>query len=413
MRYRGDLLVVKYGSRFCRSQISGLYRSDVLAMRLYCSQSPKDPPSKPPLLQTSMNTLQKVTEVGKQFGQNTAKQIAASTNLLWARYEEFVGLNEVREAQNKVTEAEKEFMVARGIVRESHESLETLQVKLKEVRDRLDRVSREEAHYLELATLEHKLLQEERRLRTSYENAEESERVKFSLFSVAVRESHEKERTRAERTKNWSVVGSVLGALIGVMGSTYINRVRLQELKNLLLEAQKGPISLQEAIKQQAAMHNSQQEELSSLITNMRRAVGEGVKVEAPAKPWIPTVSEPSEAAQPSEAALKEQLIYSKKTQSLVEALQPKLQKVEQTMGRMVSELQSVRVAVQSRPMERPIIRAEEVQVLDAEDVLSGLAETEQRIEEQMQKNMVYSTVLTYTAFALTLPVLYFIFKGN
>lgn len=50
-------------------------------------------------------------------------------------------------------------MVARGMVREAHTSLEALQVRLKEVRDRLDRVSREEAHYLELATLEHKLLQ--------------------------------------------------------------------------------------------------------------------------------------------------------------------------------------------------------------------------------------------------------------
>lgn len=70
--------------------------------------------------------------------------------------------------------------------------------------------------------------QEERRLRTAYENAEGSEREKFALFSAAVRESHEKERTRAERTKNWSIIGSVLGALIGVMGSTYINRVRLQ-----------------------------------------------------------------------------------------------------------------------------------------------------------------------------------------
>lgn len=45
------------------------------------------------------------------------------------------------------------------MVREAHMSLEALQVRLKEVRDRLDRVSREEAHYLELATLEHKLLQ--------------------------------------------------------------------------------------------------------------------------------------------------------------------------------------------------------------------------------------------------------------
>lgn len=119
-------------------------------------------------------------------------------------------------------------MVARGMVREAHGSLEALQARLKEVRDRLDRVSREEAHYLELATLEHKLLQEERRLRTAYENSESSEREKFALFSAAVRESHEKERTRAERTKNWSIIGSVLGALIGVMGSTYINRIRLQ-----------------------------------------------------------------------------------------------------------------------------------------------------------------------------------------
>lgn len=71
-------------------------------------------------------------------------------------------------------------------------------------------------------------MQEERRLRTAYENAEGSEREKFALFSAGVRESHEKERTRAERTKNWSVIGSVLGALIGVMGSTYVNRVRLQ-----------------------------------------------------------------------------------------------------------------------------------------------------------------------------------------
>lgn len=70
--------------------------------------------------------------------------------------------------------------------------------------------------------------QEERRHRSDYEKTEICEREKFALFSAAVRASHEKERTRAERTKNWSVIGSVLGALIGVMGSTYINHVRLQ-----------------------------------------------------------------------------------------------------------------------------------------------------------------------------------------
>lgn len=56
-------------------------------------------------------------------------------------------------------QAEKVFMVARGLVREARENLEAQQAKLKEVRDRLDRVSREDNQYLELATVEHRLLQ--------------------------------------------------------------------------------------------------------------------------------------------------------------------------------------------------------------------------------------------------------------
>lgn len=50
-------------------------------------------------------------------------------------------------------------MVARGIVREARDNVESQQLKLKEVRDRLDRVSRDDIQYLELATVEHKLLQ--------------------------------------------------------------------------------------------------------------------------------------------------------------------------------------------------------------------------------------------------------------
>lgn len=56
-------------------------------------------------------------------------------------------------------QAEKRFMVTRGIVREARETWEAQQQKLKEIRDRLDRVSRDDTQYLELATQEHKLLQ--------------------------------------------------------------------------------------------------------------------------------------------------------------------------------------------------------------------------------------------------------------
>ncbi|EMP42102.1 Coiled-coil domain-containing protein 51 [Chelonia mydas] len=310
-------------------------------------------------MEMAMVLFHRMTEVGKVLGRNSLKRISTTVKSWWDRYEEFVGLNEVRDAQGKVTEAEKVFMVARGIVREARESVEAQQIKLKEVRDRLDRVSREDTQYLELATLEHRLLQEEKRYRTAYVSAEESEREKFSLFSAAVRESHEKERTRAEKTKNWSIIGSVLGAIIGVLGSTYINRVRLQELKALVLEAQKGPISLQEAIKEQASSHYIQQKDLSDLIVTLRNMLEAGGGTSQEMKEDVTLAKEGTTASlktDPLLVSLKENLNYSKQVSSCMGSLQQQLSTLEKSLGQMAAEVQNVKHAVHSRPVERMVL---------------------------------------------------------
>ncbi|XP_026205397.1 mitochondrial potassium channel [Anabas testudineus] len=373
--------------------------------------------------QRALVALQHAGELGRQWGHRSAQTVTATVNYWWKRYEEFVGLSEVREAQTKVTEAEQAFMVARGMVREAHASLEALQVRLKEVRDRLDRVSREEAHYLELATLEHKLLQEERRLRTTYENAESSEREKFALFSAAVRESHEKERTRAERTKNWSIIGSVLGALIGVMGSTYINRVRLQELKSLLLEAQKGPESLQEALRMQAGNHRLQQDELRTLIDSLRVTLNDvftkrGGVLQDKGGPISDSPTVPL-------SALKDLHIGRQKTESLLESLPPQLGQLEQGLGRVESSLLMVRKLLETRPEaqtragqlqrarpaspERP---AREDQ-WESAAVVKHLDETQRTLGERIRTNTLYNAVFTYTATAITISAVYLLLRGT
>ncbi|CAB1315588.1 unnamed protein product [Coregonus sp. 'balchen'] len=452
MRYRGKQLIPWCHGTSClyRFNITGTVRGTVYFSRTYSTQ--QHPPSRPkddiadkpvvPIQERAVATIQNLTDLGKQWGQksvSTASQwgqksmtTASNTvNYWWERYEEFVGLNEVRDAQSQVTEAERAFMVARGMVREAHGSLEALQVRLKEVRDRLDRVSREEAHYLELATLEHKLLQEERRLRTAYENAESAEREKFALFSAGVRASHEKERTRAERTKNWSVIGSVLGALIGVMGSTYINRVRLQELKTLLLEAQKGPVSLQEAIKVQAGMHKTQQQELRGLIDTLRvtlqhraaQVVAEKEDVKKPVAAPVPVPEhivvppphQPSPSA--SETVLKEILLYSQKAQSLLEGIQPQLGQLEQSVGKVESELLAVQNLIETYHREEKqsvVISQQDSQmfVCDTKSVMQGLDQTEKRLEASIGQTTMYNTVLAYGALAVTVPALYILFRG-
>uniref|UniRef100_A0A8C5WLQ2 Coiled-coil domain-containing protein 51 n=1 Tax=Leptobrachium leishanense TaxID=445787 RepID=A0A8C5WLQ2_9ANUR len=393
------------------------HKFHVFLSRSQCS-SAKLPHVNPPTEDTGASPLQRFKEAGRTAGRNFVQSVSVTAKIWWGRYEEFVGLVEIRDAQGKVAEAEKNFMVTRGIVREARESVESLQLKLKEVRDRLDRVSRDDVQYLELATLEHKLLQEEKRLRSSYASAEEHEREKFALFSASVRESHEKERTRAERTKNWSIIGSVLGAVIGVMGSTYINRVRLQELKNLLLEAQKGPISLQQAIHEHASVQESQQKDLGDLIVNLKNMMSSTSVASSNARKET-SGNQPGAlvTVEPVLNAVREHMAYTKESGKYLESLQQNYTNLEKLIGRLANDMHNIKSKVYMPTVEDVKTLSSPAQIVEDEDQIKNmileLTGTEQRLETHITRSSFYSTALTCTVLAVTAPILYFLLKGN
>lgn len=55
-----------------------------------------------------------------------------------------------------------------------------------------------------------------------------------------MRDSHEKERAQAEKTKYWSVIGSVVGTCLGILGTTINNRMRMRELRELVTSSASG-----------------------------------------------------------------------------------------------------------------------------------------------------------------------------
>lgn len=88
--------------------------------------------------------------------------------------------------------------------------ISSVQQKLQDLHAELDRIPRGDDKYLALVTQEHAVIKDERRLRELFLSSEKDEREHFAALSHAVRDSHEKERAQAEKTKYWSVIGSVL-----------------------------------------------------------------------------------------------------------------------------------------------------------------------------------------------------------
>ncbi|VVC36315.1 Hypothetical protein CINCED_3A014224 [Cinara cedri] len=152
-------------------------------------------------------------------------------------YERVTGLSEVRIAQDRVLESQKQFMIAQDRRRNVSVELRTIQNKLKDIRSELSNTSRSEDRYIELVTQEHTLLKQEMSILERINNSEKEERDSFILLSTTLKDSHDRERIQAERTKYVSIVGSILGTIIGIIGSTLINAWKMNEFKRMVLEA--------------------------------------------------------------------------------------------------------------------------------------------------------------------------------
>lgn len=85
-----------------------------------------------------------------------------------------------------------------------------------------------------MITQEHAILKEERRLSSEFSLIEREERDNFTNLSACVKESHEKERVQAERTKYWSIIGSIFGTILGIAGSSINNEFKMKKLRNLV-----------------------------------------------------------------------------------------------------------------------------------------------------------------------------------
>ena len=173
---------------------------------------------------------------------------AERVSFFMKRYENFVGLTEVKAAQALVVKEERLLDEAQEKRRDCQLALNDVQTKLKSIRSELERTPRGDDKYLELVTQEHTIIKEENQLISEVQSFERVEKEKFKILSAAIRNSHEKERSQAEKTKYWSVLGSVIGTCLGILGTTINNRLRMRELRQIVTDSTKVHSNLPGAV---------------------------------------------------------------------------------------------------------------------------------------------------------------------
>lgn len=199
--------------------------------------------------------------------------------VLW--YERLTGMDEVRLAQNRVIEAQNRFMRAQEKRRDISKELSLIQSKLKELYAELDGTTRGEERYLQLITLEHNILKKEKHILEEFASSEREERDYFAALSSAVKESHEKERAQAERTKYWSVIGSIIGTIIGIAGSSINNEFKMRELRNLVKESTVQNMENKEADSVAASILSRHEEKLSTIVSEMKAIASRKESIQA------------------------------------------------------------------------------------------------------------------------------------
>lgn len=190
-------------------------------------------------------------------------------------YEEYIGVKEVRSVQAKVLEAESIFIENHKKRRAASDQLKNVREQLQQIRDRLNTMPRGDEAYLKLITDEHHLIKQEKSFYRDLSIKEDAERESFESFSRRLLSTQELERARQEKTKYLAALGSVAGALLGIIATTINYALKKNDFKRILeaIENRQEPqvIVVPEVAPATESADNSKiQEQIVELIDTLR-----------------------------------------------------------------------------------------------------------------------------------------------
>jgi len=268
--------------------------------------------------------------------------------------------------------------------RSSQQSLTSVQSRIKAVAMEIEKAQRGTDTYLELVMRENDIIKEEKDVLEKLAVFEENEKHFFGLLSSALRESHEKERARAERMKYWGIMGSIIGAVIGIVGTTINNYLRMKELRRLVTTSAESNQTSREKMMELYVNVNDQYGKIYHFLTDIRASLGLKVPESLLQKP----------------GAVKQSVLSTEtKLESIVDALKQQ----EQHLEKELEKLTKVLALKQTGDSSAVVYVGPEIETM--------LKDSEGSLELKM-KRWLGTITLVYAVGIVVLPLIFKIFDG-
>lgn len=283
--------------------------------------------------------------------------------------------------------------------REKNQQLLTIQMNLKQISNELEKTNRTDDKYLSLLTEEHTIIRSEKSLEEELRKLEKHERESFSMLSTSLRESHEKERAQAERTKYWSVIGSIIGAFLGILGTTINNKLKMRELRSIVTDATTDGEKQRVVTGKLMDTLKGQVSSIESFVYELKQAIlaKNSTLSSSDGEPLFQSRLLEATPANNNLSKLEEQtdrLLLSVKSQD--EFLNAELESIKKLLlGQNPSDANNQNV------------------IYVGPEINELFDNVNRRLEQKLKLNSLVTVTVVYSAFALTLPVLYAIFGRN
>ncbi|KAG8178723.1 hypothetical protein JTE90_023269 [Oedothorax gibbosus] len=161
-------------------------------------------------------------------------QLEEKTKFWLRKYEDLFGITKLTHVHERVLQAQKSIEIVQEKRRKVQEELFITQKKLQESRDVMYKTPMGDSQYITIVTKVHELLKEQKNLQETFAWYDQTEREQQTSLALAINNSQDHERTYREKNKYLSLLTGIVGALLGLVGSSitswrYRKNIKLYE----------------------------------------------------------------------------------------------------------------------------------------------------------------------------------------